>query len=199
MTHLQKSIENRRTYYGISAKSPLSATQIAGLVKHALKHTPSAFNMQSARIVLLRGKAHQLLWDETFQILKPLVPAAGLEETRQRIASFRAGHGTVLFFDDMPVVETFAKQFALYKDNFPIWAQQANGMLQSNIWMSLEDAGLGASLQHYNPLIDKMVQRNWHVPAAWRLAAQMPFGTPTRSPEKKTFQPLAKRFKSYAK
>lgn len=43
----------------------------------------------------------------------------------------------------------------------------------------LEDAGFGANLQHYNPIIDDEVKQAFSLPDSWRLIAQMPFGTQT--------------------
>ena len=42
----------------------------------------------------------------------------------------------------------------------------------------------GASLQHYNPLIDEAVAKQWHINPNWKLIAEMPFGTSTRNREK---------------
>ena len=47
-----------------------------------------------------------------------------------------------------------------------------------------KDAGFGASLQHYNPLIDEAVAKQWHINPNWKLIAEMPFGTSTRNREK---------------
>jgi predicted oxidoreductase (fatty acid repression mutant protein) len=57
--------------------------------------------------------------------------------------------------------------------------------------------GLGASLQHYNPLIDKEVRENWQVPENWLLVAQMPFGAPCGNPAEKSFDDIEKRVKVY--
>lgn len=57
----------------------------------------------------------------------------------------------------------------------------------------LEDAGFGASLQHYNPLIDKEVRKEWKINPDWELIAQMPFGSPLQQPENKEFTPLDDR------
>ncbi|MBB5337159.1 nitroreductase family protein [Pectinatus brassicae] len=75
------------------------------------------------------------------------------------------------------------EDYALYADNFPIWAQQSNGMLQFAIWTALTNMGLGANLQHYNPLIDEKIKALFAVPASWKLIAQMPFGQPLKAPE----------------
>ena len=68
-------------------------------------------------------------------------------------------------------------------------------MRQLVVWTGLEAEGLGASLQHYNPLIDDEVKTEWNVPANWKLIAQMPFGNPTAAPGEKEFQPLEERVK----
>jgi predicted oxidoreductase (fatty acid repression mutant protein) len=70
-------------------------------------------------------------------------------------------------------------------------------MLQFVVWTSLELEGLGASLQHYNPLIDEEVRAKWNLPSTWKLIAQMPFGKPTGAPGEKEFQPLDTRMKVF--
>ena len=192
-----KGVRARRTFYGIGKESPISDERLAELVREAVKYTPSSFNSQSGRAVLLLGAQHDALWDIVKEELKKIVPAENFAATEEKIHSFRSGYGTVLFFEDMAVVEGLQQQFALYKDNFPIWSQHSSGMLQFVVWTALEQEGLGASLQHYNPLIDERVKAVWNVPASWKLVAQMPFGKPTAEPGEKGFQPLEERVKVY--
>lgn len=71
-------------------------------------------------------------------------------------------------------------------------------MLQYTIWIAIEEAGLGASLQHYNPLIDNEVNEKWNLPSKWKLIAQMPFGTPLAKPGEKEFVPLESRIKVFS-
>ena len=66
-------------------------------------------------------------------------------------------------------------------------------MHQLAVWTMLEDAGFGASLQHYNPLIDEAVRSAWSLDPEWELVAQMPFGAPSGDPGPKEFQPLEGR------
>ncbi len=101
--------------------------------------------------------------------------------------AFKNGYGTILFFEDQDGVAALQKDFALYADNFPIWSNQSSGMLQLVIWTALKQEGLGASLQHYNSLIDEQVKAEWGVPANWKLLAQMPFGKPVAEPGEKEF------------
>jgi predicted oxidoreductase (fatty acid repression mutant protein) len=189
------ALRGRRTYYSIGKTSPVGDERIRSLVAQTLVSVPSAFNSQSARAVLLFGAAHEKLWRITLETLRGRVPADGFARTEAKIASFAAGHGTVLYFDETAVTAALADQFPTYRDNFPVWAQQANGMLQFAVWTALEQAGLGASLQHYNPLIDAAVKSAFSLPDSWQLVAEMPFGVPTGMPAEKQTQAAEERMR----
>lgn len=191
------AVADRRSYYGISKEPVVSDERLKEIIEHAVKHTPSAFNSQSARMVLLLENQHDKLWDIAKEALRKIVPADKFSETEDKINSFKSGYGTVLFFEDKSVVESLQQQFALYKDNFPIWSQQASGMHQFVVWTALEIEGLGASLQHYNELIENDVKKEWSIPENWKLIGQMPFGKPTAEPNEKEFKPLEDRIKVF--
>lgn len=188
-------LQDRRSIYGINNGSPISDEKTAEIIKEAVKHVPSAFNNQSARVVVLFGKNHAKLWDIVMDTLKKIVPADKFEPTENKINSFAKGHGTVLYFDDTTVTEDLMKKFSLYADNFPIWAEQSNGMVQFAVWALLEEQGFGATLQHYNPLVDNKVKKEFNLPAEWKLIAQMPFGIPTEPAGNKDFVDIEKRVK----
>ena len=118
---LQQLAEKRRSIYALSKQLPVSNDEVVKLVEHAILHTPSAFNSQSTRIVVLFGDDHNKLWDITEETLKAIV---GDEEkfkgTKDKIAGFRAGAGTVLFFEDQSVVRDMQEAAPLYADKFPI-------------------------------------------------------------------------------
>ncbi|MEI7027110.1 nitroreductase family protein [Paenibacillus sp. y28] len=191
------ALKERRTYYGISKEPVVSDERIQELAGEAVLHTPSSFNSQSARVVVLLGEQHNKVWDITTEVLRGIVPAESFEPTRKKMDSFRAGYGTVLFFEDQKVVSSLQQNFAAYAENFPIWSNQSSAMLQLAVWTLLEQEGFGASLQHYNPIIDAKVQAEWSLPADWKLIAQMPFGKPTAAPGEKAFQPLEERLKVF--
>ncbi|WML33643.1 nitroreductase family protein [Clostridium sp. OS1-26] len=191
------AVADRRTFYGISKEAVVSDERIKEIIEHAVKHTPSSFNSQSARVVLLLGEHHNKLWDTTKEALRKIVPADNFSSTENKINSFRNGYGTILFFEDNSVIESLQQQFALYKDNFPIWSEQSSGMHQYVIWTALEIEGFGVSLQHYNELIEADVKKEWSIPDNWKLIAQMPFGKPTAQPDEKQFQPLENRIKIF--
>ncbi|MBC8921368.1 nitroreductase family protein, partial [Escherichia coli] len=114
-----------------------------------------------------------------------------------KVGSFRAGYGTVLFFEDTAVIEGLQENFALYADNFPVWSEQSSGIAQHSVWVALANAGIGASLQHYNPLIDDAVKAEWNIPASWNLRAQMPFGNIVQEAGEKEFIDDADRFRVF--
>ncbi|MBB3111267.1 hypothetical protein FHS18_003335 [Paenibacillus phyllosphaerae] len=194
-----QSIKSRRTYYGIGKEVIVPEARIQEIVQEAVKYTPSSFNSQSARVVVLFGEQSDKLWDLTTETLRKLINNdEQFASTAQRMAGFRSGYGTVLYFEDQEVVKGLQDAFPSYSDNFPIWSNQSSGMLQFVIWTALELEGLGASLQHYNPLIDEQVQKEWNIPSSWKLIAQMPFGNPTAQPGDKEFKPLEERVKFFS-
>ncbi|WP_179032239.1 nitroreductase family protein [Paenibacillus kribbensis] len=192
------ALKERRSYYGISKEQVISDQKIQEIVEEAVKYTPTSFNSQTSRAVVLLGEQHDKLWNITEDILREVV---GNEEqfksTAEKMNGFRSGYGTVLFFEDNNVVAGLQQQFEAYADNFPIWSNQSNGMLQLVVWTALEQEGLGASLQHYNPLIDEKVKNEWNIPEHWKLIAEMPFGKPTFQPGEKEFQPVEERVKTF--
>lgn len=192
-----EALEKRRSIYNLGDKQVLSPDKIMELVDKAVKHTPSAFNSQSARVVVLFGGNYMRLWDIVLQKLRQIVPADKFASTEQKINSFKKGYGTVLFFEDESVVKTLQVKYPLYQDNFPKWSEQASGMVQFAVWTALEEVGLGASLQHYNPLIDDEVHKEWGLPEDWKLMSEMPFGSIAAPADEKSFEPLEKRVKVF--
>ena len=177
-----EAVTRRRSQYNISKETPISDREIIDLVKQLITTVPSAYNCQSARVVLLFGRQHDQLWRIVLDTLRAHVPPEKFGSTEAKIAGFSNGYGTILYFDDTAVTNGFAAQFPRYRANFLPWAEQANGMLQFVIWTALGERGFGANLQHYNPVIDDQVHEMFAIPNNWRLIAQMPFGKPTAPP-----------------
>lgn len=192
-----EALKSRRSIYGISSDAPVSDKKTVEMIKEAVAHVPSAFNSQSARVVVLFGENHKKLWDIVMKTLKGIIPKESFENTKNKIESFAAGHGTVLYFDDTSITKGLQDKFPLYSPNFPIWADQSNGMVQFAVWTLLEDMGFGVNIQHYNPLIDNEVKKEFEIPESWKLVAQMPFGAPTAPAGEKTFVPIDERVKIF--
>ncbi|WP_435166993.1 nitroreductase family protein [Falsirhodobacter sp. 1013] len=192
-----QSLRNRRTQYALGKSLPLSKDEVDALVREAVRQAPSSFNSQSSRAVILFGDEHVKLWTLVKDTLRAIVPADAFASTDAKIDSFAAGAGTVLFFEDQATIQSLQQKFPLYADNFPGFAEQSGGMAQLAVWNTLADAGIGASLQHYNPLIDAAVTSTWGLPESWKLRAQMPFGSNEKPFGDKTFMDDADRFRTF--
>jgi len=192
------SLKQRRTQYALGKSLPLSREAVTALVQDAVKHSPSSFNSQSSRAVILYGAQSLAFWDLVKDALRKVVPAENFAQTEQKIDSFAAGAGTILFYEDQDVVKSLQEKFALYADNFPVWSEQASGMAQLSVWTALANAGIGASLQHYNPLPDAAAAAKWDLPASWKLRAQMPFGSNEAPFGEKSFMDDAERFRVFS-
>ena len=138
---VQKVAEKRRTIYALNKNLPLPAAEVAKIIEHAVLHTPSSFNSQSTRVVVLFGAEHEKLWQITEDALRAIVPADKFEPTAQKLAMFKAAAGSVLFFEDQEVVQGLQANFPAYADNFPVWAEHTDAMHQYAVWTTLAEAG----------------------------------------------------------
>ena len=190
-------IKQRRTIYAVGKNVALTPEQIESVIKEAVNHSPSAFNSQTSRIVTLFGESHLQFWNIVRETLRKIVPEAAFEGTNTKINSFAAGYGTVLFYEDQDVLKSVQEQFALYADNFPVWSEHSSAIAQFAVWTALSEQNIGASLQHYNPIVDAEIAEIFDIPANWKLRAQLVFGSIEASAGEKTFMAEADRFKTF--
>ena len=190
-------IKQRRTIYAVGKNVALTPEQIESVIKEAVNHSPSAFNSQTSRIVTLFGESHLQFWNIVRETLRKIVPEAAFEGTNAKINSFAAGYGTVLFYEDQDVVKSLQEQFALYADNFPVWSEHSSAIAQFAVWTALSEQNIGASLQHYNPIVDAEIAEIFDIPANWKLRAQLVFGSIEAPAGEKTFMAEADRFKIF--
>ncbi|MBJ7435324.1 MAG: nitroreductase family protein [Acinetobacter sp.] len=190
-------IKQRRTIYAVGKNVALTPEQIESVIKEAVNHSPSAFNSQTSRIVTLFGESHLQFWNIVRETLRKIVPEAAFEGTNAKINSFAAGYGTVLFYEDQDVVKSLQEQFALYADNFPVWSEHSSAIAQFAVWTALSEQNIGASLQHYNPIVDAEIAEIFDIPANWKLRAQLVFGSIEAPAGEKTFMAEADRFKTF--
>jgi len=192
------ALKGRRSQYALGKNLPLPRQDVTALIQEAIRLAPSAFNSQSSRAVILYGAQSEKFWNIVKEALRKIVPGDAFAATETKIDGFTAGAGTILFYEDQDVIAGLQKQFAAYADNFPIWSEQASGMAQFSVWTALASAGIGASLQHYNPLPDAAAAAEWRLPASWKLRAQMPFGANNGGFRDKTFIADEQRFRVFA-
>ncbi len=193
--NLLQTFENRRSIYALNNTLPVSNQAVIDMVEHAILHTPSAFNSQTTRILVLFNDEHKRLWDLAETNLREIVGDGDFSSTEQKMNSFRAGAGTILLFEDQNDVKKLQEKFELYADSFPVWAEHTNAMHQYVIWTALSEMGIGANLQHYAPVFEQDVAQAFNVPSNWSLIAQMPFGGIEAPADNKTFKPLSERLR----
>ena len=117
---LQQAAETRRSIYALNKNLPISNEEISEIVKHAVLHTPSSFNSQSTRVVVLFGEEHGKVWQFVEDALRAIVPAEQFEPTAQKIKPVQSRRGDHLFFEDQNVRQRPARAASLtYAANFP--------------------------------------------------------------------------------
>jgi predicted oxidoreductase (fatty acid repression mutant protein) len=192
-----QALKTRRSQYALGKTLPLPKAEVAQLIQEAIRQSPSSFNSQSSRAIILFGAESDRFWGLVLEALRKVTPPENFGATEGKVKSFAAGAGTVLFYEDQNVVKGLQDKFALYAHNFPVWSEHSTGMAQLAVWTALAAAGIGASLQHYNPLVDDAAAAQWQVPASWKLRAMMPFGSNEGGFKDKAYMNDAERFRVF--
>lgn len=195
--NLQQAFTKRRSIYALGGNLPVKPQAIIDIAERTILNTPSAFNSQTTRLVVLFGKQHKQLWDITETHLRKAVGSNDFSGSKQKMDGFRAAVGTVMFYEDHEVIQSLQDKFELYADKFPIWAQQTSAMHQYAMWLELSALNIGANLQHYNPLINNDIASAFSIPKQWELVAQMPFGNIVKPAGEKDYQPASERIKVF--
>ncbi|KAK2955443.1 putative Fatty acid repression mutant protein 2 [Blattamonas nauphoetae] len=197
-THTLDLLKQRRSIYALGRNVSIPNDKLITLIKECLRQSPTPFNNQSVRVVICLGAHHEKIWDTTTKILKDMSKdESKFAATQAKMDGFKAGFGTILFYNDETVVENFRKQFPPYEANFPIWAEQSQGIAQQSVWVALAEQKIGASLQHYNPLIDAKMTEFFEIPPHWTLRAEMVIGSIEAPAGEKSFLPEEQVFKVF--
>lgn len=198
LQHFQQAAKLRRSVYALNDQLPISKADVESIVREALLHTPSSFNSQSTRLVVLWAEAHQKFWQLTEDALRNIVnDDEQFQSTAQKMAGFKAAAGTILFYEDQAVVRDLQEQFPTYADSFPVWAEHSDAMHQYVIWTALAAAGVGANLQHYTPVVAEQVRQTWDINPNWQLIAQLVFGGIEQPAGDKEFDPIEPRLQVF--
>ena len=72
---VQQMFAKRRTNYTLGKDVTLSQEEITARIEAIVREVPSAFNMQSGRIIIAYGSAHDTIWQITKDTLRAVVPA----------------------------------------------------------------------------------------------------------------------------
>ncbi|KAG5751665.1 hypothetical protein H9Q70_005666 [Fusarium xylarioides] len=184
-------IKSRRTCYSIEAKSPISDARIIEIAQEVVKHTPSSFNCQSTRLVVLLKEEHVKFWDMATECFKATMKPGVFAEYEKKLLQRRAGYGTILLFEDLDVVREYQAKFPRFATHLLQFSEHNNAMQTFNLWTALSLEGLGCNLQHINPVIDQRLIGEWDISPQWSLKGQLVFGKPIGGTlHDKTFLPI---------
>jgi predicted oxidoreductase (fatty acid repression mutant protein) len=89
------AVEARRTIYALSDSSPIPDARIVEIVHKAIRHVPSSYNVQSARVVVTLKEEHKKVWDFADAAIKETMPEAVYSMLAPRFVGFRAAYGSV--------------------------------------------------------------------------------------------------------
>lgn len=186
MTNIEKSLQNRRTIYSLDKNIKSNEEEITNTIKNITELTPDAYGIRSQRVVVIFKDDHDKLWDKVGEVFNG-------KAAEDKINMFKSGYGTVLYFSDEDTLKKASEDTGAEIERFEHWAAQSIGMLELNVWTALEELGLGANIQHYNPVIDDAVKEMFDIPKSWKLDAQMVFGNKTADPDPKDKEDINSR------
>ncbi|KAJ7717364.1 Nitroreductase-like protein [Mycena maculata] len=190
----------RRTNRTITPKSSIPDEKLEAIVKACVLHSPTPFNIQSSRAVLVTGAANARLWKLVADSLETAFEGDMRTTALARVAAYSAGYGSVLFFEDQKVIDEITEKMPFFTKHFPVWSTNATGMLQHAVWTAFSLEGLGASLQHNGAYSDELVAeilKTFSLPSTWTSTAIMPFGDPAAPPTEKDFGAIEDRVKIF--
>lgn len=188
-------LKKRRSIYALGKRVHYSQAYLCEIIQEAVRSCPSAYDSQSTRIAVLFADSHHQFWEIVKQVQRQHVPEHIYEGVELKLNQCAEAYGTILFYEDQSVIQQLQKKMPLNSEDFPAWSEQTSGMAQFAVWATLADSGLGASLHHYNPLINEKVAEHFDIDKNWLLRAQLCFGSIEQTVEEKLQQLDQYRFK----
>ena len=187
------AVSARRSEYMLDSQG-VDVDAVVSVLRGIAGKVPSSFNAQSARMFVLAGEDHRRFWGIVEGVLRERSrDPERFRGTQAKLAGFSAAAGTILFYEVDTKTEELMEEHPSYRDLFPQWAEHGNAMMQFAFWTAIADMGLGANIQHYNPIVDARVAEEFGIPDGYRLIAQMVFGrvvTPAGPKDKLTGEDL---------
>ncbi|SCV02978.1 LANO_0G01398g1_1 [Lachancea nothofagi CBS 11611] len=176
------TIASRRTIYALKPQLPenIELKDVQDVVQAIIKHTPTAFNSQINRAMILTGESHKRLWNHVYETIP-------IENFKKRPLSARdEAFGTVVFMVNDAKTKEMQQQFPAWAETIPELAAHASGSAQISTWAAFKQLGIGAHLQHFNQLVADALPEG-SIMEDWEVQGQLVFGLPAGSPNEKTF------------
>ena len=184
-----KTVAARHSAYMLDdnlKEAGVSQLDVLDTLRAVASNVPSSYNTQSVRMFVLFGEDHKKLWAMVEDILRAKVDDdKKFKRTEAKLRSLAKGAGTVLFYELDSLTDEVIESNPKYAGQMRTWAEHGNAMAQYASWLAFYDLGLGANIQHYNPIIDDRVKETFSIPDGYRLVAQMVFGRVTYEGDRK--------------
>ena len=114
MNNAIEFLKKRRSIYALGKNIELNNEEITELIEGAVKNSPTAFNSQTVRAVITFGESSDRVWDIVLDELRKVVKDDdAFLKTKEKIATFKAGFGTVLYFTETATVKKLERFSAL--------------------------------------------------------------------------------------
>jgi len=140
--------------------------------------TPSSYNSQPWHIVVVRERLAEL-WDAIEAAGRQARAGRPVEKFIERLNGYRGASAVFFIFMDRAIVDEQVR-ITTYApaERVESWARESVGMLQYAIWLAVVDAGLAASLHHFDSE-EEAICRFLEIPyPRFRLMGTMPVGLP---------------------
>lgn len=95
-------ITSRRTCYSLGREVPVNDDRILEIAREVIKHTPSSFNCQATRFVILLRDEHVKFWEIAKECFKATMPQDEYKEYEKKLLQRQAAYGTVSTYLSLP-------------------------------------------------------------------------------------------------
>lgn len=160
----------------LSASLPadLSADDVTKLIQQVVAITPTCYNCQGSRVIILYGEEHTRFWQ---RLMKLKVDTA--EERRFLEESVVPAAGTVVLLEDDLSVKVMQKMYPSFAMAFPYFAEHSSGMVELSLTVGLAQKEIGTIIRHYRTDPAEVLEADSDVPETWKMKAQIAFGLKT--------------------
>ena len=92
------AVKSRRTVYALNKNMTISRDRLEEIIRTVIDCTPTAFNDQGTRTIVLTGKEHDTLWEIVKGVMKAQFSQEQYESmgTEKRLDQLVEAYGTVL-------------------------------------------------------------------------------------------------------
>lgn len=180
------TLKLRHSEYGLINDSILSDAQLIKFIQKCIYYHPSAFNVQSTRMVLLLNENVYKIWDHVLNVIPKNMPEILVSE----IKNCRDAYATILFFDDLDANKSESDKRHIAMEHFEDWGAQSMAMLQNVLWNGLSYFGYGVNIQHFNKELSDYLTKEFGFHDHWKLLSQMNIGTYTKNTSERTRLPI---------